>query len=767
MRWLDPSPVQVPASFEALGLHPLAAQVLVRRGITDLSAARAFLNPDPAARVPFPGIEPAVGLIKGAIGKGEEICVWGDFDVDGQTSTALLVQALQALGAKVSYYIPVRGKESHGLHIPTLQPIIERGTRLLITCDTGITAHAAVDHARSYGLQVVITDHHDLGDTLPDADAILNPKLLPEDHPLANLAGVGVAYKLAEALLQEDHPGELARLLDLVALGLVADVALLRGETRSLAQAGIQALRGTGRLGLKVMAEFARTQLETLTEDTIGFTFGPRLNALGRLGDANPAVELLLSQDAERVRVIAAQIEGLNAQRRLLTSQVYQAAESQLQQDPHLLDAPVIILSSPSWPGGVVGIVASRLVERYNKPAILLCESEDGFLRGSARSVEGLHITEAIASQSALLQGFGGHPMAAGLSLQKDALARFRGGLARQVERRLGSAAAEPPSLQIDAWLPLEGATMELASALESLAPFGAGNPALTFGTAGVTLRSASPVDRNAEHLRLAIADDAGNVQHVMWWSAVPEELPPAGSRVDIAYSMRPSAYRGQPQLSMQFVGLRLAEAEGPIIEIHKPQIEIVDLRSLTAPQEKLRELGQNCPEIEIWAEGLQRSLGTRRDGLQPAAELVIYTSPPSASELRRALELVRPQKVYLFSAPAGFEDVQEFLDQLAGLCQYALHQRGGQASLDQLAGATGGRLSAVQHGLGWLSAAGHFTFEGDDPIVISAGTGVPEPDLKRSFYLTTRSILAETAAYRKYYASAVNLPALLGTASL
>ena len=356
-RWIDPPPVEIPASFAELNLPPLIAQTLLRRGIDTPGAARAFLQPDSLPSTPFPEIESAVGVIRAALSKNEMICVWGDFDVDGQTSTTVLVQTLQILGANVVHYIPIRGKESHGVHIETLKPIIDSGTKLIITCDTGITAYEAIDYANSRGVEVVVTDHHELGPTLPNARAIINPKLLSEDHILANLAGVGVAYKLAEALLA-NHTSPHA-LLDLVALGLIADVALLKGETRSLVQRGIQVLRNTARIGLRAMAELSGTSLESLTEESIGFNFAPRLNALGRLGDANPAVELLLSHDPARARVLATQIEGLNAQRRLLTNQVYEAAEAQLHENPALLDEPAIILVSQNWPGGVVGIVAT------------------------------------------------------------------------------------------------------------------------------------------------------------------------------------------------------------------------------------------------------------------------------------------------------------------------------------------------------------------------------------------------------------------------
>ncbi|HSK87051.1 MAG TPA: single-stranded-DNA-specific exonuclease RecJ, partial [Anaerolineales bacterium] len=525
-RWIDPLPVEIPASFADLNLSPLIAQTLVRRGFDTPETARAFLHPDSIPSTPFPNIEPAVERIQAAVRNQELICVWGDFDVDGQSSATVLVQALQTLGGNVFYYIPIRGKESHGVHIETLRPIIDNGAKLIVTCDTGITAYEAIDYANSCGVDVIVTDHHELGAKLPNAKAIVNPRLLPEGHILENLAGVGVAYKLAEALLIENPTSETVNLLDLVALGLIADVALLKGETRSLVQRGIQVLRNTSRIGLRVMAELSATSLESLTEETIGFNFAPRLNALGRLSDANPAVELLLSHDPVRARVIATQIEGLNAQRRLLTNQVYEAAEAQLREDPDLLSEPALILTNQNWPGGVVGIVANKLVERYRKPAILLNQAEDGTLRGSARSMEGLNITEAITTQKDLLLGFGGHPMAAGLALPAGKLPAFRRGLGKAIEEQLGKVIRQEPTLQIDAWLGLNDINLEFAESLEALAPFGAGNPSLTMATHKVSLRSVSTIGKAREHLRLNVEDENGNVQSVLWWGGAGAELP-------------------------------------------------------------------------------------------------------------------------------------------------------------------------------------------------------------------------------------------------
>jgi len=700
-----------------------------------------------------------VERILGAIRNKETICVWGDFDVDGQTSTTVLVQTLQALQANVVYYIPIRGKESHGVHIESLKPIIDNGAKLIVTCDTGITAHEAVDYCNSRGVDVVITDHHDLGETLPNAKAIVNPKLLPENHTLANLAGVGVAYKLADALLDTknaklDSPISHIDLLDLVALGLIADVALLKGETRSLAQKGIETLRNTNRLGLKVIAELSNTSLETLTEETIGFTFAPRLNALGRLSDANPAVELLLTKDPARARVLAAQIEGLNAQRRLLTSQVTEAAEAQLREHPELLTEPAIVLTHPNWPGGVVGIVANRLVDRYHKPAFLLTESEDGILRGSARSVDGLHITEAITTVQDLLISFGGHPMAAGVSLQKENLASFRRGLGKAIEEQLGNAVREEPTLQIDSWLELNEINLALADTIEMLAPFGAGNPKLTLASRGVKMKSVSTIGKMKEHLRLTVEDESGDTQSILWWGGSGEELPDEGSAFDIAYSLRASSFRGKKQATLQFEEFRIVE-EKPI-EIQPPKLEVRDMRL----QPSLLNLQ---PSTLIWAEGPDKSVGVPRFELHEAEEFSIYTTPPSSAELRKALKIVKPRIIYVFAIPPAEEKPDEFLSHLAGLCKYVINQRRGEVSIIELASATTQRESAVRIGLEWLAAGGHVSIVGeDDALLLSKGSGETNQYLQKELIIAVRGILEETAAYRAHFAKA-NINNLMG----
>jgi single-stranded-DNA-specific exonuclease len=754
--WIEPPPFHGPVLLP--GLHPLVAQTLVRRGITTPEAARAFLDPDAGSSVPstdLPGLSTAMDRIMRAIRSREPICVWGDFDVDGQTSTAILVQALQALGANVTYHIPVRAKESHGVNVPFLAGLIDLGAKLILTCDTGITANEAADYARSRGVDMVITDHHDLPESLPQAFAVVDPKLLPSGHPLATLSGAGVAYKLAEALFEingitnDDHHITSNDFLDLTALGLVADLAILRGEARSIVQRGLDALRNTRRLGLKTMMELAELSPINLTEEHIGFVLGPRLNALGRLGDANPAVDLLTTSDPVRARVLAVQLEGLNTQRQLLCSQVTRAAEAQLRADPSLLARSVLVLGHPAWPGGIVGIVASRLVERYRKPAILFSMPPGEPARGSARSVEGVNITAAIAAQKDLLLGFGGHPMAAGLSLDPANLPEFYRRLAKNVAGQIGDGKTESV-LEIDAWLGLPEVSLDLATVLEQLAPFGPGNEKLTLATRGLHLDSATAIGRNKEHLKLAVSDEAGNAQTVLWWDGAGESLPESASCFDLAYTIRASDWRGTRQVQMEFVDYRLIDQKP--VEV-KNGIEIVDQRNAGKPLELLKSLP---PATLVWAEAEEKAAvgGVDRNDLHPAETLAIWTIPPSPEELRQALEIIQPKQVVLFAVHPALEVTENFMARLTGLIKYAINNRNGKVTYAELAAATAQRVLTVQRGLGWLIARGsvHLAHEENGLLQISPGNTGTIPAGDHRLWIEIQTLLAETAAYRAHF---------------
>jgi single-stranded-DNA-specific exonuclease len=407
-------------------------------------------------------------------------------------------------------------------------------------------------------------------------------------------------------------------------------------------------------------------------------------------------------------------------------------------------------LAHTGWPGGVVGIVANKLVDKYHKPAILFNEA-DGVLRGSARSVEGLHITEAIATQSGILRGFGGHPMAAGMALDADKLDAFRFGLGKAIEKQLGEVVRAEPTLHIDAWLTFDQLHFDLANALETLAPFGAGNPSLILATRNVELKSVATIGKTKEHVRLNVADEKGNAYGLLWWGGAGETLPEAGTKFDVAYSLRTSTFRGEKRLTLQFEAFRVVE-ERPV-EIASPQIEVRDLRLQNAPLE-------NVPaHTLIWAEGADKDKGKSRVELMPADEFFIYTAPPSYSELKKALEIVQPKIVYVHAAPPAEEKAEEFLTRLTGLCKYTVNAYAGQITLQKFAGAMAARENAIRLGLEWLNAAGHFTVAvEEEQIRVAAGSGVKNPYLQAELFVALRGVLNETAAYRKYVAGAADL---------
>ncbi|MGB8212612.1 MAG: single-stranded-DNA-specific exonuclease RecJ [Anaerolineales bacterium] len=757
MEWIEPSPLDFRAPLP--DLHPLVAQALLRRGLRTPEAARAFLDPQayfPAPASALPGLTSVAEHLERAIHKRESICVWGDFDVDGQTSTTILYQTLQELGANVTFHIPVRENESHGVNVPVLKEIIDQGAQLILTCDTGISAGAAADYARTRRVDMLITDHHDLPETLPQAAAITDPKLLPEGHPLSTLSGSGVAYKLAEELYARfGRPGSAARHLDLAALGLVADLARLTGDARYLVQLGLQALRHTQRLGLQVMLELAELVPANLSEEHIGFVLGPRLNALGRLADANPAVELFTTSDLVRARVLATQLEGLNAQRQLLCSQVTRAAEAQLQADPSLLAQPVLVLGHPAWPGGVVGIVASRLVERYHKPAILFSTPDGQPARGSARSVEGLHITAAIAAQKDLLLNFGGHPMAAGLSLEPENLPEFRRRLSKTVAEMQAETGTtgRPEQLEIDGWLSLPEIAPGLAQALESLAPFGPGNEKLTLSTHALKIDATTVIGRNQEHLKLTVADESGNSRTVLWWNGAEEKETLPEGRIDLAYSLRASDWRGTLQIQMEFVDFHRLEAEK--VAVSRPKLEIVDYRDAPAPAQILSTLKGQASTL-VWAEGEEKKAvdGKGRHELSPADALVIWSTPPSPAELRAGLDKVHPKTIYLFAVTSPVEPPEAFLGRLGGLLKYAINRRGGKVTWSELETATAQRNITVRKGLAWLVSQGELNIQAENEaeLLVFIGTSLKDPAGASSLLAEIQTLLAETAAYRAHF---------------
>ncbi len=757
IRWIEPDTARsIPLDLiDRLGGNELLARALVNRGISGWEQAQAFLDPEyyhPADPFDLPDMDKTVARLQIALQKQECIGVWGDFDVDGQTATSLLVGVLQGLGAKVIYHIPVRAQESHGVNLPALIRFLESGAELVLTCDTGITAHEAAVYCREKGIDLLITDHHSLPERLPDAFTVVNPQRLPEGHPLRTLAGVGVAYQVALALCEREKRPELAgQQLDLVALGCVADVAGLTGDVRYLVQRGLGALRDPQRIGLRALYERAELPAASLTEQHIGFVIAPRLNAIGRLSDANPVVEFLTTADQASANVFAARLEGLNSERRFITEQVFQAAVSMLERDPNLLQQPALILAHPEWPAGVVGIVASRLVELFNKPTILLSSPPGEPARGSARSIEGVNITAAIASGADLLLGYGGHPMAAGMSLEPDHLPEFRQRVWAAVRQQTAGRDLTP-TLPVDAFIVLPDLTLDTVANLESLAPFGAGNPPIILAARSVKATDVATIGKTGEHLQIIIEDESGNSRRVLWWQGVREWIPEG--KFDLAFTARSSNYRGSVEIQLEWVDARAVEAQDLETLRKQSRLQAHDFRGSLDPQKELEVLlaGRDCV---IWREGLQQDepKGLLRDHLIPAEVLVVWDIPPGRAELNLALEKVKPAAVALFANDAGKDDSQSFLLNLSGLVRHVLRSRSGEVSLDHVAGLLNQRAITVQTGIRWMAARGYIRVAGSngDLLTLAEG-GDPQPTVAQELEKRLQSQLEETQAFRAYY---------------
>jgi single-stranded-DNA-specific exonuclease len=757
--WSEPQDVSVPRALRAaVGGHPLIAKTLVRRGITDSKKARAFLDPDlyhPASPTELPNMARAAERIERAIEQEEEIWVWGDFDVDGQTATTSLVSALHNLGASVQYHIPNRQREGHGVNLTVLKEIVAGGASVIVTCDTGVTAHRPIAYAQRRGVDVIVTDHHDLPPQLPKAYAVTDPKMLPETHPLRELPGVGVAYKLAELLYRRaGRAGEAAKLHDLVALGIVADVAVQTGDVRYLLQRGLDALRHTERLGLQVLMEIIEVNPQWLTEEHIGFELAPRLNALGRLADATPAVEFLTIDDLDRARILAHELDGLNARRKMLCDQVADGAEAQIQRDPSLLEQGALVLSQPSWPGSVIGIVAGRLAEKYHRPTILIAAPPaEELARGSARSIPGCDVSAAIAAHGDMLESFGGHPMAAGLSIDRERIPEFRRVLSRTIRERCETALAEEPTLQIDGYVPLADLSLEFVEEVERLAPFGPGNPPLTLATRGVSLKGHTTIGRTGEHLRLTLEDEDGGTQQVIWWRADPSALPEGP--FDLAYAVRASDYLGRRDVQVEWITARPVETLTTALQVKAPVIEVVDHRREPDPQDILQRLRAE-EDVPVWSEGKGEVHGRDRYALGPSGILVIWTAPPGAPELRDALARVSPGTVHLFGVNPQLDHPKRFLTRLAKLAERAITTEGGRVELSTLASGTAQREETVRTGLAWLEGRGHIVVleERDGEMRLAPGEQAASHDLSKT-ETRLRSLLEETAAYRAFFARA------------
>ena len=562
-RWnLRPSgPAGSRAELERAGLPPLCAAVLCARGVDTAPAASAFLAHGPdLLHDPFllRDMEKAVERISRAIREQETVAVYGDYDVDGITATCLLTQFLRTLGGQVVSYIPDRTEEGYGLNNHAIDALARQGVTLIVTVDCGITAAQEVEYARALGVDVVITDHHQCKEVLPQAVAVVDPRRPDCSYPFPDLAGVGVALKLALALTAPaQRPQVLLDYGELAAIGTVADVMLLQGENRALVHLGLERLADCSRPGLQALLREAgcpRGQVPTTV--TIGYGLAPRINAAGRMEQAGTALELLLTQDPQRGTELAQELCQLNRLRQAIELEIFQHCDQLLTHTP-ALSAPVIVLAGEGWHQGVIGIVASRLAEKYACPAFMISLDGDKG-KGSCRSFGGFNLFGALERCAPLLDSYGGHELAAGFSIRRDNIPAFRAALCQLVEEFAGHQPMES-SLDVDCEIPhcslLSTQDVESLSLLE---PFGSGNPKPVFLLRSVCVLSHTDVG-GGRHLKLRLRRD-GVVMDAIFFSANTAACGiENGQRLDIAFTLQINQFRGNRTVQLQLCDLRPA----------------------------------------------------------------------------------------------------------------------------------------------------------------------------------------------------------------
>jgi single-stranded-DNA-specific exonuclease len=536
---LRPCPHEVQAELASvLGVSELTAGVLVRRGYDDPAAARAFLAGELPPHDPFLLGDMALACerIRAAIADGGRICVHGDYDVDGISATALAVHLLRELGADVDWHLPSRFDEGYGVRTETLARLADEGCGLVLTVDCGITAVEEIAEARSRGLEVIVTDHHRPGETLPDCPIVATR---PSDYPFPELCGTGVVYKLGQALFGVDSVIP-KRHLDLVALATIADVVPLLDENRSLAIAGLRALARTQKPGLQALMKVAGVDPAAADAGAVGFRLGPRINAAGRLGHPRAALHLLLTDDAEEARLLADTLEELNHERQAVEGRILREAVAQVEQWP---DADkrrrAYVVAGEDWHEGVIGIVASRLVERFNRPVVLIAGS-DGEWKGSGRSIVSFDLHGGLGACSDLLERWGGHRAAAGLSIKPENVPAFAERFAAHAAGLLEEEDLQP-STRVDGIVPRgTRLTLDLCAELAQLAPFGLGNPEVTLLAPGCELGDLATVGEG-KHLRFRVRRDGSD----------------AGSAIAFGIGSRLDVYRQSIRWDVAF---RLAE---------------------------------------------------------------------------------------------------------------------------------------------------------------------------------------------------------------
>lgn len=572
---------------DSAGISRLMSCILLNRGISDTDEVKKFLHPDlEDLHDPFllKDMDRAVDRIIKALKGKESITIYGDYDVDGVTSTSLLYRFLKELGTDALYYIPDRLEEGYGLSVPAMDKIKATGTQLIITVDCGISAFDEIAHAMAIGMEVVVTDHHECREQLPDAFAVVNPCRGDNDYPFRELAGAGVVFKLIQALCTKLSLGELyLKYIDLAALATIADVVPLIGENRVIVKYGLEAIERTQNPGLAALIEVAGLAGKPFNTFSVGFGIAPRINAAGRVGDAERAVRMFVTEDNAAAGKLARELDGENKSRQEIEAEIFSQAVKMVESDIDLTTEKVIVIASQGWHHGIIGIVASKITERYYRPTILISLEED-LGKGSGRSIEGFNLFKALTSCEELLERFGGHELAAGLALKPENVPLFRRAMNEYANHELADEDLVP-RVKIDALVGPEDISIERAEELELLAPFGAGNPGPVLAHNCLKINEVKTVG-DGKHLKLRLCNTSSNFDAIGF--NLGEELTVISGleSINAAFSLEINCWNNTRRVQLNLRDVKQDKA--------KAKAELVDLQSLPHEKEYYLKLDKN-----------------------------------------------------------------------------------------------------------------------------------------------------------------------------
>lgn len=626
-----------------LHISSIAAKILVARGCTTATEAQRIMKVD-ASNLHDPfllhGMTEAIERIEEALMNEEKILIYGDYDADGITSSAVMLNVLLDLGADVDICIPNRFTHGYGPNEELFRQAFEKGTNLIITVDNGISGIEPIRMAKELGMDVIVTDHHEAGDKLPNADIIIHPRV-PEGHyPFDDLAGVGVAFKLAHALYGEvpEH------LFEFAAVGTIADLVPLVGENRYIVQKGLEQLRKSQNPWVRALCEASGVNQHEIDEEVIGFYFGPRLNAVGRLGDARPGVEFLMSENEFSAQNGAHLLNAKNVERKELVKQMTEEAIQMIEGDEHYSNSLVLVLAKEDWHAGVVGIVASRLVEKYYKPTIILSiDREKGVAKGSARSIEGFHLYNELAKNRDILPHFGGHPMAAGMTLQLEHVEQLRARLNEQARSCL-TGDLLTPKLVVDVPVELSEMTVEAIDDIKALGPFGMGFEKPVFVVQNVHIKSMRKIGAAENHLKMELEDAHGSVDAIGFNKGYLHDEITFGVKLSFVGDVQINEWQGRKK--PQFM----------IADVQTDEWQLFDLRGKvkgnqwlhSMPTEKMTYIAFDQETKQVFNSLIETEIQLA-DEIQSGESpyIVLLDLPKSVDSIERVITTLHPKRIY------------------------------------------------------------------------------------------------------------------------